>query len=438
MNSLKSDISNKGAIFITVLSVFFAILPSFFSIFFYFFLFFIILFKYNYSPVVFLILGAISVGNEMLFPGVGDFSIFKYILILAFFLMTLVRKIGSSYSNKVVIYLVLIFCLIFIHSLFFSQILSLSLLKITNWFLFIFSAFCFFLNLDESMRLKIVENLNLALSILIIFSLPFLLVPEIGYLRNGMGFQGFANQPQAFGSFVGIFAILNLLLFFKNPKLYYIIFFSLGTVLIVFSQSRTAGLAYVLSFLTILTMVVLSKFPKSFSYSFYKNAIRYASALLLIIPFIIVVNSNYLFDYINKRGDAAIDGGETSRSGLVSNMMSNIDIYFLEGIGFGLPSDLDLSDASYLPLINLPISVPIEKGVLYIAIFEELGVLFGLFIIILILLISFNNFKYNVYFPIIVFVLGTNIAENTFFSIGGVGLMLSIFYIASIRFKKLS
>lgn len=435
---LKSDINNKGALLITVLSVFFAMLPGVFSILFYLLLFCVILFKYNYSPIVFFILGAVLVGNELLFASVIELSILKYLLIFSFFLMTVRQRLNSSYSNKMIVYLILIFCLILAHSLFFSQILSLSLLKLINWFLFIFSMFCFFSNLDDEIRLKIMEGLNIALSVLIVCSLPLLGIPEIGYLRNGMGFQGFTNQPQAFGSFVGVFAILNLLLFFKNKKLHYIAFFSLGIFLIILSQSRTAGLAYVLSFATILTMIFLSRYQRFFVYNFSRNSIYYVFFLILIMPLIIIFNINYLFDYINKRGSSAIEEGETSRSSLISNMMNNINSYFAEGIGFGLPSDLDLSDASYLPLLNLPISVPTEKGVLYIAIFEELGVLFGFFVIILILLISFHRFNSNVYLPIIVFVLGTNIAENTFFSIGGVGLMLSIFYIASVKFKKLN
>lgn len=435
---LKSDINNKSVLLITVLSVFFAILPGVFSILFYLLLFCVILFKYNYSPIVFFILGAVLVGNELLFASVMELSILKYLLIFLFFLMTIRQRFNSSHSNKMVVYLILIFCLIFVHSLFFSQILSLSLLKLINWFLFIFSMFCFFSNLDDEIRLKIIESLNISLSVLILFSLPLLGIPEIGYLRNGMGFQGFTNQPQAFGSFVGVFAILNLLLFFKRKKLHYIAFFSLGTFLIVLSQSRTAGLAYVLSFATILAMIILSRYQKFFVYSFSRNSIYYVFSLILTIPLIVMFNINYLLDYINKRGSSAIEDGETSRSGLISNMMNNINSHFAEGIGFGLPSDLDLSDASYLPLLNLPISVPTEKGVLYIAIFEELGILFGFFVIIFILLISFNRFNSNIYLPIIVFVLGTNIAENTFFSIGGVGLMLSIFYIASVKFKKLN
>lgn len=59
-------------------------------------------------------------------------------------------------------------------------------------------------------------------------------------------------------------------------------------------------------------------------------------------------------------------------------MLRNIHEYGLTGIGLGIPSDLDsLLWVIYLSLLNLSISLPTEKGIFYVAIYEELGYLFG-------------------------------------------------------------
>ncbi len=427
---------NLNVVMISILAIALAMLPGFLSLSFYLFLFFLLIFKYSYSPIFFMLLGGVSIGNELLFSGVQQFSNLKYLLIILFFLIS-VSKIKKTFVlNKILFFLILILILIFTHSVFFSQILILSLLKLLSWFVFIFSLSIYFLNQTHDEKLHCILSLNKSMIVLLILSLPLLLIPEIGYLKNGQGFQGFSNQPQVFGSFVGALAILNLLLFFKKNKYLYILIFSISSVLIVLSQSRTAGLAFFLAILITLFMVFSSKIKSKANYFFSKKSLYYACFILLLAPLIVIMNMSYLSEYINKRGTDAIGADGSSRSGLISNMMLNIDVYFLEGIGFGLPSNLDLTDASYLPIVGLPISVPIEKGVLYLAVFEELGLLFGFTVLILIFIISFHKIYRNSYFSLIVFVLGTNLAENTFFSIGGIGMMLLILYFASINFRN--
>ena len=88
-------------------------------------------------------------------------------------------------------------------------------------------------------------------------------------------------------------------------------------------------------------------------------------------------------------------------------------------------------------LFNIPYSAPIEKGMFYIALYEELGfigyIVFLFFLSVCLLSMMLSGLKS---FPLLIIILSFNIAESSFFSTGGVGGLLILFFTLSITRKS--
>ena len=71
-----------------------------------------------------------------------------------------------------------------------------------------------------------------------------------------------------------------------------------------------------------------------------------------------------------------------SRNILIEPMIDNINKNFTTGIGFGVASSLSTANIQLDRFFNLPIWMSVEKGTIYIAISEELGI-FGFILFVL-------------------------------------------------------
>jgi len=89
------------------------------------------------------------------------------------------------------------------------------------------------------------------------------------------------------------------------------------------------------------------------------------------------------------------------------------------------------------PVFNLPISAPIEKGNLYLAVLEELG-LIGLLLFFAWLIFSyFRVVKKNLFgLPVFFTILMLNFGESVLFSPGGVGALCIMMFTWSITASK--
>ncbi len=70
-----------------------------------------------------------------------------------------------------------------------------------------------------------------------------------------------------------------------------------------------------------------------------------------------------------------LEAYDLSRGSLIDEMWQNITEHPLAGIGFGIGSDPSEMEIERDPVFRLPIGAPIEKGVLPIAVVEELGII---------------------------------------------------------------
>jgi len=113
----------------------------------------------------------------------------------------------------------------------------------------------------------------------------------------------------------------------------------------------------------------------------------------------------------------------SARSGLITLMMESVGRHPMTGIGFGVPTEGGLSTAVVNdPIFNLPVMATAEKGVLPIAMLEELGyplgILWFLYLAWLFILAAKGGPAMLGAFSAAMTV---NLGESVFFSPGGMG-----------------
>lgn len=369
-------------------------------------------------------------------------SLARYIIVLCAFLsifchMIISRKFIVSFY---ILPLSVVFICIFVHSLLISYAPLFSILKLISWYCVIVTLLITWYNLSESCRYQMYATLTTILKFIICASLPLLLFPQIGFARNGTGFQGLLNHPQAFGPTSALLAALLIGGIISNKKIDIknIIWFLLCIICIVLSEARTAGLALAISVIIAIIFNPILQMRSFFEANpIFKNRYIYVyiavviTGAFILFPWYGGILQNYLF----KRTDSTslFEAAEASRGKLVDMMLSNIENNPWFGLGFGVASDPMKLEIVRDPIFNLPISAPIEKGVLPVAIIEELGFLLGgslLLWFIFSFIRAANISAQNLSLALCIFFL--NFGEYMFFSTGGMGMLMLIFFTYSV------
>lgn len=419
---------------VTLCSLILAMLPGYMSVTSYMFLGLVLLFDYKTAPIVFFNLSFLVLSNESI-SSAYQYGALKYIIIIIFFIKSIKYFSFVFFQNKNFLLILFVFILILFHSFLFSSYTFFSILKILIWFVFI-SCFLLYFNLKE-VYAKDLILIGLYFSLLVVCLISFFLhfVPSIGYALNGSGLQGLTNQPQVLGCVSALFGLLSTINFFKYKKIMYLYLFSFSLLLVYLSESRTAGMALFGSLAFLFFSILISNFNKVNNNYDAKSKV-YVILGILFFPLLAIWKSDAILKFINKRESSGFTAvSESSRAVLIEPMLKNIEDNFSTGIGFGIPSNLNFNDMVYLPFLDLPISLPTEKGVFYIANIEELGIFFGTLVFLILFIVLMRGIFKNKLSPLIIFVLFSNLTENTFFSIGGLGMLLSIFMCLSLYSK---
>lgn len=360
-------------------------------------------------------------------PDASSASICRYITMLGAVISLSLH--GWTYKGRLIasrsILTTLVFgLLIILHSILFSRMLEISILKILSWVTITVTLLSSWGGLDSKQRTQLEMQLFGGLALIMLASLP-LVFADIGYLNNGIGFQGALNQSQTFGLavvFLGSWLIGRLT--YKSSRYHLLTIGLLGVCLVfaILSEARTAGFALVLALIGASSLLL-----PTLKITFKK--IIWAFILASTISVIGVSQSDRLVGYIYKRDNAAnlIEIFMQSRGILLNPMIENIVENPATGIGFGVASNISLSSVTRDGLFGLPISAPIEKGTLPVAVLEELGI-FG-FIAVVAWIWVISVFAVQAGFPqffVLLTLLLTNLGESTLFSVGGIGLLLLI------------
>lgn len=385
-----------------------------------------------------------TMANSTIAPTIEMQNLLRYLVIFSAFFSIFFRCNFLKFDT--VYFYTISFCFfIFLHSIFFSQIFSISLLKLISWSIVIVTLIKAWSNLDHNDYEKTLNWIVNFLIIILFLSLPLLFIPNIGYEKTQFGFQGLLNHPQTFGPTYALLSayLIGELITQKKPKYFLFIMIIICFFIILLSGSRTAGLALFLAFSISMILFLLKNIFSSRSYTPALQSYRlFFSLYFFIFIFFIFWQDALLLinSFINKGNNNRIESifevYQISRGILYEPMIINIKNNFLSGIGFGIASNPLLANIELDPFFNLPISASNEKGIVPLMVFEELGFFgFTIFLcwIFLLLRISTRNFKSFLIFNTIILL---NLGEAVLFSVGGLGMLILIFFITTIVRRK--
>lgn len=343
---------------------------------------------------------------------------------------------GGASVKRLVLLTVLLGTGMLVHALLFSAVRDVSVLKAVSWTVVTATLLSAWSGLNPEARQRLERQLFGGLTLLLLASVP-LLASGLGYMVNGTGFQGVLAHPQAFGPTMALLAawLGSSIVGRRNPQWWQLGLFLLCLVLIVMSEARTAGLGLLLGLLVAAaTGRVLAKRPlRKFLPGLGNRRVQLAIGLGLLAmvaagPFL----GAQLGAYVAKRGGSSnvMEAYDRSRGSKVDEMWGNIVEHPLRGIGFGVASDPFDMDVARDPLLGLPTGASVEKGVAFLAVWEELGLL-GLLAVLgwLWMLVRHAARGGMTSLAVCLTVLFMNFGEATLFSPSGMG-MLSLVLLA--------
>lgn len=374
-----------------------------------------------------------SMLNPALVPDVSAASIGRYLVIAAAFISVFWRR-ARLFDNKLQSYTLLLGMFMLGHSLLFSTVVDVSVLKVIVWVVVTVTLLAAWRGLSTVKRTLLFNQLQLGLIVLLVFSMPFLAIPSIGFERNGHGFQGLLSHPQVFGPTAALVGALlgGSVLQEPRPRWRDLALFGMCVVLILFSEARTAGLALLLGLFgsAELSPVFAGKLRRQMLPGLRSRRFQVVGLVVVVAALVSgPVLEEILSKYLIKHSNAAnfVDAAEASRGALVYKMLDNIQAYPFTGIGFGIASHPALMKVERDPFFGLPLSAQIEKGVLPLAVVEELGVVGALAVGGWLFIVLRRGARVGVSrFAVLLTLLLVNFGECMFFSVGGMGMLLLI------------
>lgn len=376
----------------------------------------------------------------MLNPGLAaeatTSSIGRYAVLLSAATSVFVRsrtfRSSGIHVRSVTMNTMLLGLFLVVHSLFCSSIIDVSILKAVSWTLAMGTLVAAWLGLSPDERDRLSQQIFFGLIVLMLVSLPLLGLP-LGRLRNESGFQGVLNHPQVFGSTMALLGawVISRTLGQKQPPWLMVALAGSCLVLVVLSEARTAGLALVLG-----VGIAVITAPSLAGRSVHKVLPGLRSKRMYLMGMITLAGTllagSMLADqidyFLSKSGrsqaSGLIDAYQSSRGRKMHEMWDNIKITPWQGSGFGIASVPAEMEIGRDPILNLPVSASVEKGVLPLAVLEEVGII-GFVVVAAWIWMLLRRSSTGGIVPVTVAftALLLNMGEATLFSPGGMGLL---------------
>lgn len=318
------------------------------------------------------------------------------------------------------------------HSMLFSPMADVSVLKALSWMVAMTTLVAAWLGLTEAQRRELSQQIFGGLVLILLLSLP-LAFTSVGYLRNGTGFQGILSHPQAFGPAMALLGAWTAARMLGEPRPSWRIVALAGASLcaVLMSEARTAGLAMLLG--AGLSVLLAPGFAG-------RSVARIAPGLrsvrvwgvlfvvlmgsLVVAPVVVGVAENYITKSGRAQFGGLLEAYDRSRGRLIDVMLNNIEERPLTGIGFGVASDPTLMIVERDSIFGLPVGASIEKGVMPLAVLEELGIFGAAFVAFWLLWLLRGSASGGLApFAVCLTVLLINMGESILFSPGGMGLL---------------
>lgn len=372
--------------------------------------------------------------NDVLFPSLGEVEVIRIALIFLVMLKLLseigpLKILNSNRNLKIPLYVFFLLCIV--NSLFVSIFPVLSLLKSIVFFAMALTCICMWEALSH-LRVKAEQWFLNSLLAIAVISTPLLII-GLGYEKNGTGFQGILNHPQVFGVMMGLLSTWQLteIISKRLYSLTYIARFILCITLLALSLARTGMLSFAIGIISVfLFTVFLRRADLRLVFNSIPMIIRVAGiGIGAILSLVFVQEIGDIVKDLALKGDGASSISEIfagSRGELMDNSIYNIEQQPIFGRGFGTPTYIDEFLIRYDPFFGVPVSAPIEKGVLIVGVVEELGFFGALFFVGLIyFLVRRVTYKGDFrMISLIMSALAINIGEAVLFAAGGPGLLV--------------
>jgi hypothetical protein len=373
-----------------------------------------------------------SMLNSAIAPDASVATIGRYAVLVAAAISVWYRKDSISFSKSdlsFVRFTIVFGVMIVIHSVLFSSMPDVSVLKAISWTVAMTVLLVGWAGLKEDARQRMNQQLFAGLTLLMLASLPLLAFPA-AYI-GGVGFMGVLGHTQSFGMTMALLGAWASVRAFAAPQppwpLISMIPVCLG--LIIMSGARTAALALLLGVAaSMLLGSKLSGQPSRIWLPGLRNR-RVQIAIFLVLVGATaawpgLVQQSKTFIEKNTESVNVLQAYQISRGGLIDAMWANIEKSPWQGIGFGIATIPELMDVKRDPVFDLPISALVEKGVLPIAVLEELGVVGFLFFVVWLLNLLKRCARRGVP-ALAVFLVAVllNMGEAILFSAGGMGML---------------
>lgn len=364
--------------------------------------------------------------NPGIFPGSDYVYLLKWILLFSAASRIYINRLISYKKISTWIIYLFIFCAF---SLLFSLINSYAIfVSCAKIIIFFVGASCIYLGFKHTSSISWNSWFYTFFSAILISSLP-LLPLSVGYVKNSSGFQGILSHPQTYGVYmvVPIMWLTGRWLVNKKTSVIFKIIILGGWITIFASRARAAILAAVLG---ILFTVVIAFFKRP---SWNKSLlIMTRKPVFIVIIFLVIIVMIFpgniakeaVENFIYKNPGSIYENIYHSRGFLIKRSWENFKKSPLIGTGFGVASIGQNMGIKRLKFMDIPISAPSEKGFLFSALLEEVGII-GTFLFLLFLfklmepIVKYGDLPSMWLFACAFFV---TFAEMAFFSFGGLGM----------------
>lgn len=368
--------------------------------------------------------------NPSIFPSSTLAEIARYFVVVASAVSIFFRsKIWKGKRFDSVILTVAIFATFLIgHSIFFSSIIVISLLKSLIWGLAFLTLLVGWQDLARTDADRVEFRIYVTLTTLIFISV-LLISQSPAYVPRTPFLRGALVHSQALGIVASIIAVWTMakIVVSKKPSLLQFMGLSIAMIAVTFSYSRTALIS---SAITMILLFSVAKIRGSTNGPWKTPGLKSPKFILFAVFGIIVLlaGSEFFASVLLKRSGfssqevSVVALYNASRGGLAEAMWFNIQKDPLVGVGFGLSSNIQEMNITYFQ--GIPIGATVEKGITFLAVWEEVGLvgvfLFS-FLIAQVLLKSLRLGPERLSIFIVIFLL--NLGEATLLSVGGVGLL---------------
>lgn len=323
--------------------------------------------------------------------------------------------------------------LLVVHSLFASTMPDVSALKAISFALTVQLLLTAWSSLTPSQRSMTEKQLFGIFYCLAVLSTP-LVAMGAGYVR-ARGFQGLLEHPQAFGPLMAIVAIWLFATWLTDRRMRFSlkIVLALSLAWIYFSKARIGAVIFLVGlFIAIISGPVTAMLNQS---ARVPRILKARLALIVACVCLTAVAAGPALvpavrQFIAKEGKSTeiVDAAWESRGFVVELMQENIRARPVTGIGLGVASSPERYSALVRdPVFGLVIQAAVEKGVLPVAMVEELGwplaLLYAPWFVALLVLSVRAGPRYA---GVCAGALVNNLSEAMFFSPGGGGLIVLI------------